>query len=793
MYYKLGIIFGFFLLMNTLCAQQGDKSIKLQTVRGHVVDQVTGKGLSNVLVELLNYTPRVAAISSEDGSFELKNVPIGYQRIRANGYGYYDVVYTELVIAGKQSVIEIKMEEEVEIEIATIEATTDGRIKNAKMITIDEMNVVSARPFNIEETNRYITGFGGPARAVTNYPGLLNTDDAQNYIVSRGYSPYGVQWMIEGVPVENPHHFATMGNTGALFPLLNNNLLASSDFVNGAFSARYNNVYAGMFDINMRRGNNQRHEFSALLSVYGAEFIAEGPFKKKGASYAIAARAGIFDVLQQIGVSLGTNATPRYYDVNFKIDIPTKKAGHFSFFGVGGLSDIAVLDEGAVDEDAFVNAGINFYINTGFGLAGLNHLKHFENDVSLKTTLSYLIEDYKLHRDTIFPDTLLPFFTVRNFRQRAGISTLLSKKFSPQFVLRGGASAYVHFISVKGEWRRRNELHSMANDIQVLANAFAEARYKFSSAFAFVLGVQGMYWSLNKNSWAIEPRLALDWRVGKRHRISLGYGWTSKIQSFAVAFLVKKQADGTYDDSNRELGLNRSHQLALSYDAYLARFWGIKANAYLSYNTNLAVDRERNSFSIVNHGNFAIYPDSTGLQSTGKSLNYGVEVSVEKFFNKGLYGLLAAAYQRSMYHGSDEVWRRSAFDAQYVTSLVMGKEFKIGKEKQNVIYGDFRFKLHGGLPYTPIDLEASRRAGREVLLEDQAYSQELGLYKRIDVRVGARFNHRRKRISHHIFLVVQNVAAFRNDFEVRYNPTTEEIVRTQQFGIIPNLFYQVYF
>lgn len=790
---RLGIILSLLLFMNSLCAQEEKEVIRLQTVRGQVVDQVTGKGLPNMLVEVLNYTPRVATISGKDGSFELKNVPIGYQRIRANGYNYYDIVYTELVIAGKQSVIEIKMEEELAIEIATIEAKRGGRIRSAKMMTIDEMNIVSARPFNIEETSRYITGFGGPARAVTNYPGLLNTDDAQNYIVSRGYSPYGIQWMVEGVPIENPHHLATMGNTGAVFPLLNNNLLASSDFVNGAFSARYNNVYAGMFDINMRKGNNEQHEFSAQISVYGAEFIAEGPFKKKGASYTIAVRAGLFEVLDRIGLNLGTSATPVYYDVNFKVDIPTKKAGHFSLFGIGGISSLAVLDDPLL-EDAFVNAGTNYYINTGLGLVGLNHLKHFDNDVSIKTTLSYLFEDYKLQRDTIFPDSVpLSLFTMRNIRQRVGFSSVVNKKINAQFVLRGGVSAYVHFLSVKGDWVRRKELHSFADEVQVLANAFVEARYKFSSSFAFVLGVQGMYWSLNKDSWAVEPRAALDFKIGKRHRLSLGYGWMSKIQSFAVSFLVRKQADGTYDNSNRELGLNKSHQLALSYDASLAKFWGIKANAYVSYNTNLAVTQSTNSFSMVNYGNYAVYPDSTGLVNAGEALNYGVEVSIEKFFSKGFYGLLSTAYQRSIYQGSDKVWRSSAFDAQHVTSLVMGKEFKIGKKKLNVIYGDFRFSMHGGLPYTPIDLEASKLAGKEVLIDDMAYSERLDLYKRIDVRIGARFNHPRKRLSHHIYVVVQNATMFRNDFDVKYNATTEEIIKTQQFGLIPNLFYQIFF
>ncbi|CAA6818510.1 MAG: TonB-dependent receptor [uncultured Aureispira sp.] len=787
---KLGIILTLFLFMNTLCAQKDKEAVALQTVRGAVVDQVTGKGLPNILVELLNYTPRIATISGEDGSFQLENVPIGYQRIRANGLNYYDIVYTELVIAGKQSVIQLKMEEEVDIEVATIQSNRGSRIRNAKMMTIDEMNVVSARPFNIEETNRFITGFGGLGKAVTNYPGLLNADDQQTYIVSRGYSPNGVQWMVEGVPIDNPNHFAAMGNTGAAFPILNNNLLASSDFVNGAFSARYGNVYAGMFDVNMRKGNNERHEFSAQINLFGAEFVAEGPFKKKGASYTLAVRGSIFGLLDQIGLSIGTSATPSYNDVNFKIDIPTKKAGHFSFFGIGGISNLDVtLDSSAAD----VFADENYTLNTYLGLVGFTHLKRFDNDFSLKTTLSYLIEDYDLKTDTVLLGQRVREFSVRNFRQRAGLSSILSKKFNSQFVLRGGVSGYLHFIDVKGEWNRRNELYSQAKEIQVLANAFVEARYKFSSTFSFVLGVQGMYWSLNKNSWSVEPRVALDWRIGKRHRLSLGYGWSSKIESFAIAFLVEKQNDGSYNNSNRQLGLNRSHQVVLSYDASLTRVLGIKANAYAAYSTNLGVDRFSSSFSLANHGAYDEYVSYVNLVSEGLGFNYGVEVSIEKFFSEGFYGLLSSAYQRSFYQGSDKVWRNSAFDAQHVTSLVMGKEFKIGKKKQNVIYGDFRFNMHGGLPYTPIDLDASILAGKEVLQVDKPYSERFDLYKVIDVRVGARFNHPRKRISHHFYVVLQNVADFENAYVFKYDAANEKIVTAQQFPFLPNLVYQLFF
>ena len=786
--YSAGILF-FSLLANTNLLGQNEET-KSQVIRGEVINRETGKGVANALVELLNYLPRITTITDENGAFELKEVPLGYQRVRINKIGYYDLVHTELVLGGKQSVIQLALEEERAMNIARIVDYS----QNTKMMTIDEMNVVSARPFRIEETNRFITGFGGPARAITNYPGLINTDDAQNYIVSRGNSPYGIQWMVEGVPIENPHHFATMGNTGDAFPLLNNNLLASSDFVSGSFSAQYNNVYSGMFDVNLRKGNNEDHEFSAQLSLYGVEFIAEGPFKKKGASFAVAARAGIFDLLQRIGFNLGTNAVPRYYDINFKVDIPTAKAGHFSVFGIGGLSDLAVLDQGNNNAtDAFIDPGTNSYVHTGLGLVGLKHVKYFENNSSLKTTLSYLIEDYQLHRDTIYPDTLYPYFTMRNFRQRIGLSSIFNKKFSPKLFLRAGVHGYLHFLDIKSVWRRSNALHSMANERQVLASAFAEVKYKLLSSFSIVFGVQGMYWSLNQNSWAIEPRLALDWRIGRRHRLSLGYAWTSKIQSFAVSFLVGQQPDGSYDFSNRNLGPTRSHQLALSYETSLAKYWGIRSNVYVMYNTDVAVQKKQSSFSIANYGNYAVYPDTVGLENKGIGLNYGAEFSIEKFFDKGFYGLLSATYQRAFYQGSDGVLRNSAFDAQYITSLVIGKEFKIGPKKRNVFYGDCRFNLRGGLPYTPIDLEASRMAGREILKEDQAYSERLGIYKRLDIRIGARFNHRRKHVSHHVYIVVQNVAMFQNDFSARYDPVTQEVVRTQLFGLIPNLFYQVHF
>ncbi|MFT7073503.1 MAG: hypothetical protein ACJAX3_002500 [Patiriisocius sp.] len=43
--------------------------------------------------------------------------------------------------------------------------------------------------------------------------------------------------------------------------MLNNNILANSDFFTGAFPAEYGNALAGVFDLKIRNGNDEKFEF----------------------------------------------------------------------------------------------------------------------------------------------------------------------------------------------------------------------------------------------------------------------------------------------------------------------------------------------------------------------------------------------------------------------------------------------------------------------------------------------------------------------------------------------------
>ena len=795
-------LFHFFLLLlspffiSKTLAQES--SLRNQVIRGYITDRSTGNGVANAYIKLLNYHPTISTISDRSGYFELKEVPVGNQRLHIELEGYYETVHSQLVVAGKQAVITIALEEQLKMTMITVEeegrSNQTDNYQNTKLETVDQMNVVSAHPVNMEEVGRYISGFNDPVRSIANFPGLFNADDSQNDLISRGNSSYGIQFLIEDVPIDNPHHFAVLGTTGGIFPLINTNALANSDFANGALSAQYGNVSAGVFDASLRKGNNLRHEFMGQISILGAELSAEGPFKKGGGSYLVNVRGSVFDLLQGLNINVGTNSVPQYADVNFKVYLPTQKMGTFSVFGVGGLSRVYLLNQNIDSNDVFTARGRDTYVRSNTGLIGASHLYFFDKKTSLKTTVSYVNQDYYTKQDTfLLSGQKVGYYESVRAYQKIGLASTFNRKFSSRLVVRAGLQGYLFFYNIDSRVLKNNILRMFAQEQQLQANAFAQIQYKFSKTWSTTLGVQAMYWSLSRNKWNINPRVALNWEPHARHQFSVGYGLHSRTIAPSLAYYTVLENDGTYNRSNRALNPMKSHHLVLSYNWLLAKYWVLKSNLYVQYQEDIPVENTPSSFSVLNNGPNEASLLRTDLENTGIGYNYGAELSLERFFGKGYYGLWTGAYQRSFYRGSDLIWRNSAFDVLYITSFLAGKEFKIGSKKRNIFYVDLCFKAHGGLPFIPVDLPASQQAERRVLDMEAAYTNRVGDYKRIDMRVGLRLNDRKKHISHHLYFEALNLFQFKNEAAEIYLVEEERVVRTYQFGFFPNLLYQIRF
>ena len=82
---------------------------------------------------------------------------------------------------------------------------------------------------------------------------------------------------MEGIEIPNLNHFAEIGASGGGVNVVSSHLLASSDFLSGAFPAEYGNALSGVFDLRLRNGNNERHEQTFQIGLIGVEAMAEGP------------------------------------------------------------------------------------------------------------------------------------------------------------------------------------------------------------------------------------------------------------------------------------------------------------------------------------------------------------------------------------------------------------------------------------------------------------------------------------------------------------------------------------
>ncbi|MCK6691532.1 MAG: TonB-dependent receptor [Thermoanaerobaculia bacterium] len=780
-------------------------SAQTQTIRGTVLDQQSESPLIGATIQLLTAanTEPIGATTDPDGQFALKNVPAGRQAIRVSYLGYEPLtVPNVLVTAGKEVRLDLRLQE----SFASLnEVVINGNADKDK--PVNEMAAISARQFNTEEVMRYSGGRNDVAKLVANFAGVAANNDARNDIIIRGNSPTGVLWRLEGVPIPNPNHYSTLGTTGGPVSALNPNMIATSDFLTGAFPAEYGNALAGVFDINLRTGNRDRYEATAQMGAFsGMEALVEGPLNKKNnGSFVAAYRHSFVELASAAGLNVGTNATPKYKDLTFNIDFGNSKAGKFSLFAIGGQSSIDFLAAEIDTTDLFANPDENAYTTSKFGVLGLKHSLLLNDHAYVRTLASVSYSGNTYRSDDLLLDDGAPFRTndVQDDQVTYRLSSYYNAKVNNRLTVRTGALAQIFTLDSRADtrwktpdfdgdgkpdwWTQRDFDGAFA-----LLEAYGQAQYRLSERLTLNGGLHGLYFDKTKD-FAFEPRAAVNWQLAPKNTLSLGYGMHHQNQPLPVFLFREQLSDGSSAETNDDLGFTRSQHLVLGYDFKPGASWRVKAEAYYQWLNDVPVESAPTSFSMLNAGADFVFPEKGSLENAGTGTNYGLELTVEKFFSRGWYGLFTLSLFEAKYKGSDGVERNTAFNGRYVVNALAGREFALGKTGRRFLTLDTKLTAAGGRPYTPVNLEASRAAGKEVLFDDQAFSQRLDAYFRWDVKLGFRLNSAKRKLSQTFFLDFQNVTNRNNIFSMRYNTVRGEVGRINQIGFFPDVLYRVEF
>lgn len=765
-----------------------------QTIRGTVIDEQSGTPLHQASISIDGAQGSGTSISDSLGNFKLKGIAIGRRTIRASYTGYEPVTIANIeVTSSHEVVIEIKMKERIKKQDEVI--VNSGKPKNR---ALNDAALVSARQLSIDEAFRYAGTRSDPSRMAQNFAGVSGSNDARNDIIIRGNSPAGVLWRMDGIDIPNPNHFSTLGSTGGPVSILNTNTLKNSDFLTGAFPAQYGNALAGVFDLRMRNGNNEKNEYLVQTGFNGFEFGAEGPLDKKTrSSFLVDYRYSMVATLQSIGFNFGTgNATPYYQDATFKINMPTKKAGTFSIFGLGGESHIHFSPESQEKDNLYAtNDGStrdrNFKSLTG--VVGLGHTYFFNPFTSGKAT--FAISGFKTAYDEVIVDANKPGRTAydkNNVQVKYSFSYTLNKKFSPQNQLTAGVVAEDNQLSLRQDYIKNGDsvLTNLfdTKENTLLLKGFTNWAHRFSDRLSSNTGIYAQLFTLNQ-TYSVEPRWNIRYQLKPNQSISFGAGLHSQLQPLEVYFYKSTTAGGQTLYTNHDLDFTKSLHGVAGYDISFSRHLRFKAEVYAQYIYDVAVEKLPSSFSMLNSGADFAFPDKTDLINNGKGYNYGLELTVEKFLHKGLYYLFTGTLFQSKYKASDNVWRNTAFNSNYVLNFLGGKEWTLNKKTAFSI--DTKLTITGGQRYTPFNIPASKSSGYVIYQEELAYSEQQKRYLRWDLKFS--YTRNLKKITQKWYVDFQNLTDNRNIYIRTLNPKTGAVGEINQIGFFPNINYQLTF
>ncbi|MBN2214300.1 MAG: TonB-dependent receptor [Bacteroidales bacterium] len=766
-----------------------------QVVRGKVTDRQTQMPVIGANVYLSESEPVIGTVTNEDGDFKLEGIPVGRHALQVSCMGYNSLTLSGIIVtSAREVVLEISIEELVK-QIDEIVVTA-----RQKKDPLNRMAVISARSFTVEETGRFAGAMMDPARMATAYAGVVAASDQRNDIIIRGNSPLGLLWKLEDINIPNPNHFASITTTGGGISMLNNNNLANSDFLTGAFPSEYGNAMAGVFDLKLKKGNDEKYESMLQTGVTGLELGLEGPlpFIEKG-SFIGNYRYSTLGVLNSLGIVSDKDlpGIPKFQDLTFRADLSgSMKSGKYTLFGLGGTSNMDLKfkpDDLGPDEYLDVE-NQNHYTNCRTGVLGLSNTYRISENSWIKSTIAVTGSENVVVSDTILAhDQFRLIGRTRSSEARYIMSLKLSNRISSRNNLKSGIVInHVNFnyldSNYLGETLNRYHVWHNLRGSTTLMEAYSQWQHKFNDKMTLTAGIHSQYLDYN-SAFAIEPRTGFRWTMKNNHTFSFGTGLHSQVQPFVFYIYQTEVKPDKFIHTNRNLDFTKSIHVVAGYDHHFLKDFRIKSEIYYQYLYDIPVENHPSLFSMVNVGAEFTMPFADSLVNKGTGENYGLELTFEKFFSRNYYLLITSSLFQSGYKGSDGIRRNTVFNSNYTLTALGGTELDLSKSSTFIT--DARISFAGGRRYIPVDLEESRIRGYEVLENQNAYEQRLKDYFRLDYKFGFRFN--RQKVFHYVVVDIMNVLNTRNIFQKVYNPKTSNIYNVYQYGIMPNIFYRLEF
>lgn len=780
--FKRRIFMAFFCVLISITAAYGQNT-PTQNIRGVVTDRLSGMPVPAVSIKVVE-NAGLGVFTSDDGQFVLHDIPIGRYTIQASCIGYELTVVKEIMLTSTKEVsVEIAMDR-IEFELKDVVIVANKERASNKMA------LTGGRLLRVEEASRYAGGMDDPARLVSSFAGV-SPNVGNNGISVHGNAPGMLQWKLEGIEIPNPNHFADIATLGGgVLSSLSTNVLANSDFYNGAFPAEYNNAISGVFDMKLRTGNNRKHEHTFQAGLLGLDFASEGPFSNHShASYLFNYRYSTTGLMNKLKSGVNKEQLLDYQDLNFKLNFPGNNKSILSIWGNALMDKFRTKKEESLSWK-YMDDHKSSKTDQMSAAAGITHRYFFADGGILRTTLASTYSNNQAAEDILDHNTqITPNLSLNNRITNLILTSSLDKKYNQRHSNKTGLTVTkMHYnmdLDISPIVGAALKTVSEGKGNTTLISAYSSSLIELSNKVHVTLGLNSQILTLN-NKWTIEPRAAVKWQLATKNSIALAYGLHSRMEKMDVYFVKDKNSDKYV---NKDLEFTKTHHLYLSYQYKMSANTSLKLEPFYQYLFHVPVIAD-SSYSVLNRNLFYVeYP----LVNRGQGQNFGLDITIERYLERGFYYMLTASLFDAKFAGGDGIWHNSKFNRRFVINGLTGKEWFIDKQKRDLLSVHLKMTLQGGERYSPVIEAASlSHPDKETQYDERnAFAKQFSPMFIANYSISYKIN--RLKRSHEIAIKWLNVTGEKEYYGHKYNLNTAAIEPKKQTTSLFNILYRIDF